>query len=241
MTRVPSGWLPCSPPGGSGGSAWDAADFSISDIVQGPDGSRATVTIPGAERGDASVAGARGAQSSKRDRGTGGGEGTRGPLEPALGALARYRGLGRRFERLGEGRGIAVVDDYAHHPSELVATLAAARQAFPGRRLVAVFQPHLYSRTSQHGEAMGLALAAADLVLVTGIYAAREQPIAGVSSESVVNAARSAGANVLFEADRSRVGARLQEVVREGDVVVTLGAGDITRVGRELAKWLNAA
>jgi UDP-N-acetylmuramate--alanine ligase len=104
-----------------------------------------------------------------------------------------------------------------------------------------VFQPHLYSRTSQHGEAMGRALAAADLVLVTSIYAAREQPIAGVSSESVVNAARSAGANVLFEADRSQVGTRLQEVVREGDVVVTLGAGDITRVGRELAKWLNAA
>ena len=134
-----------------------------------------------------------------------------------------------------------MVDDYAHHPSELVATLAAARQAFPGRRLVAVFQPHLYSRTKQHGEAMGRALAAADLVVVTGIYAAREQPIAGVSSESVVNAAKAAGADVLFEADRSKVGARLREVIREGDVVVTLGAGDITRVGRELALWLNAA
>lgn len=218
-----------------------SADFSISDIVQGPDGSRATVTIPGAEPvtlrlqvpGVHNLRNATAALAVVRALG--------GPLEPALGALARYRGLGRRFERLGEGRGIAVVDDYAHHPSELVATLAAARQAFPGRRLVAVFQPHLYSRTSQHGEAMGLALAAADLVLVTGIYAAREQPIAGVSSESVVNAARTAGANVLFEPDRSRVGARLQEVVREGDVVVTLGAGDITRVGRELAKWLNAA
>ena len=100
-------------------------------------------------------------------------------VEPAAAALAEFRGVGRRFERLGEHGGVAVVDDYAHHPSELAATLAAARQAFPGRRLVAVFQPHLYSRTAAHGQAMGEALAAADLVFVTEVYAAREQPIAG--------------------------------------------------------------
>ena len=82
-----------------------------------------------------------------------------------------------------------MVDDYAHHPSELEATLSAARQAFPGRRLVAVFQPHLYSRTAAHGEAMGEALAAADLVFVTEIYAAREQPMAGVSGQQVADAA----------------------------------------------------
>ena len=96
-----------------------------------------------------------------------------GPLDPAIEALGAFSGVGRRFERLGEHGGIAVVDDYAHHPSELSATLAAARQAFPGRRLVAVFQPHLYSRTLAHGDAMGRALAAADLVFVTEIYAAR--------------------------------------------------------------------
>jgi UDP-N-acetylmuramate--alanine ligase len=162
-------------------------------------------------------------------------------LEPALEALARYRGLGRRFERLGEARGIAFVDDYAHHPSELVATLAAARQAFPGRRLVAVFQPHLYSRTSQHADAMGIALAAADVALVTEIYGAREQPIPGVSGKRVAEAARMAGGTVSFEGDRSRVRDRVLELTRAGDVVLTLGAGDITKVGRELVAWLRAA
>ena len=163
------------------------------------------------------------------------------PLEPALEALAGYAGLGRRFERLGEVKGVALVDDYAHHPSELEATLAAARQAFPGRRLVAVFQPHLYSRTAQHGPAMGRALAAADMVVVTAIYRAREQPIPGVSAEAVVQAARDAGATVIYEPDRSQVGDRMHELVRPGDVIITLGAGDITRVGRELVQWLNAA
>src|SRR5829696_1441408 len=112
-----------------------------------------------------------------------------GDLTRAAAALAEFSGVGRRFERLGEHGGIAVVDDYAHHPSELVATLAAARQAYPGRRLVAVFQPHLYSRTAAHGEAMGEALAAADLVVVTEVYAAREQPLEGVSGRQVVDAA----------------------------------------------------
>ncbi|MDH4347841.1 MAG: UDP-N-acetylmuramate--L-alanine ligase [Gemmatimonadota bacterium] len=164
-----------------------------------------------------------------------------GELEPALEALSRYRGLGRRFERLGEVRGIAFVDDYAHHPSELVATLAAARQAFPGRRLIAVFQPHLYSRTAQHADAMGIALAAADLAIVTEIYGAREQPLPGVSGARVAEAARLAGASVVFEADRDGVRDRILERARSGDVVLTLGAGDITHVGRELVAWLQAA
>jgi UDP-N-acetylmuramate--alanine ligase len=149
--------------------------------------------------------------------------------------------VGRRFERLGEHGGVAVVDDYAHHPSELVATLAAARQAYPGRRLVAVFQPHLYSRTAAHGQAMGEALAAADLVVVTEVYAAREQPIDGVSGRQVADAARSAGADALFEPTRAEVGRRVYEALAPGDVVLTLGAGDITRVGPELVRWLDAA
>ncbi len=156
-------------------------------------------------------------------------------------ALAAFGGVGRRFERLGEHGGVAVVDDYAHHPSELVATLAAARQAYPGRRLVAVFQPHLYSRTAAHGQAMGEALAAADLVVVTEVYAAREQPIDGVSGRQVADAARSAGADALFEPTRAEVGRRVYEALAPGDVVLTLGAGDITRVGPELVRWLDAA
>jgi UDP-N-acetylmuramate--alanine ligase len=164
-----------------------------------------------------------------------------GALEPAAEALSEFEGVGRRFERLGEFAGVAVVDDYAHHPSELAATLSAARQAFPGRRLVAVFQPHLYSRTAAHGQAMGQALAAADLVFVTEIYPAREQPIAGVSGRQVADAAERAGANARFEPTRAQVGRTVYQELRSGDVVLTLGAGDITRVAPELVRWLSAA
>jgi UDP-N-acetylmuramate--alanine ligase len=164
-----------------------------------------------------------------------------GKLESAAAALSEFSGVGRRFERLGEFAGVAVVDDYAHHPSELAATLSAARQAFPGRRLVAVFQPHLYSRTAAHGQAMGQALAAADLVIVTEIYPAREQPIAGVSGQQVADAAERAGADTRFEPTRAEVGRTVYQVLRAGDVVLTLGAGDITRVAPELVRWLSAA
>jgi len=164
-----------------------------------------------------------------------------GKVEQALDALRRFRGVGRRFERLGEFKGVEIVDDYAHHPSELAATLAAARQAFPSRRLVAVFQPHLFSRTAAHGTAMGEALAEADVVVVTEVYAAREEPIPGVSGRQVAEAAERAGADTIFEADRPAVGRRVLALLRPGDVVLTLGAGDITRVGRELVEWLQAA
>jgi UDP-N-acetylmuramate--alanine ligase len=164
-----------------------------------------------------------------------------GELEPAAAALTAFQGVGRRFERLGEFGGVAVIDDYAHHPSELTATLSAARQAFPGRRLVAVFQPHLYSRTAAHGQAMGQALAAADLVFVTEIYPAREQPIAGVSGQQVAEAAERAGADTRFEPTRAKVGRTVYQALKTGDVVLTLGAGDITRVAPELVRWLSAA
>ncbi len=156
-------------------------------------------------------------------------------------ALARYRGLGRRFERLGDAAGITFVDDYAHHPTELVATLLAARQAFPGRRIIAVFQPHLFSRTAEHGTAMGEALRAADVAIVTEIYAAREQPMPGVTGRTVAEVARRGGHQVIFEPEPARVRDRILEWARPGDVVLTLGAGDITRVGRELVQWLRAA
>ena len=163
-------------------------------------------------------------------------------LERALAALAEFRGVGRRFERVGEAGGVTVVDDYAHHPTEVAATLAAARQAFPRRRVVAVFQPHLFSRTALHGEALGRALAAADVVVVAPIYAAREQPLAGVSAELVARGAARAGATTIAVGERSGLTERVVETVRAGDVVFTLGAGDITRVGPELlARLGNAA
>jgi len=163
-------------------------------------------------------------------------------LEQALAALAEFGGVGRRFERVGEARGVTVVDDYAHHPTEVAATLAAARQAFPRRRVVAVFQPHLFSRTALHGEALGRALAAADVVVVAPIYAAREQPLAGVSADLVARGAAGAGATTIAVRERAGLTERVVETVRAGDVVFTLGAGDITRVGPELlARLGNAA
>ncbi len=163
-------------------------------------------------------------------------------LERALAALAEFGGVGRRFERVGEARGVTVVDDYAHHPTEVAATLAAARQAFPRRRVVAVFQPHLFSRTALHGEALGRALAAADVVVVAPIYAAREQPLAGVSADLVARGAAGAGATTIAVRERAGLTERVVETVRAGDVVFTLGAGDITRVGPELlARLGNAA
>src|SRR5437867_2047676 len=119
------------------------------------------------------------------------------------------------------------------------ATLAAARQAFPGRRVVAVFQPHLFSRTALHGEALGKALAAADVVVVAPIYAAREQPLAGVTHHLVVRGATRAGAATVAVRERAALTNHVARAVRDGDVVFTLGAGDITRVGPELLKMLG--
>jgi UDP-N-acetylmuramate--alanine ligase len=154
----------------------------------------------------------------------------------AAAALARFAGVGRRFERLGAFGGVELVDDYAHHPTEVRATLAAARQAYPGRRVVAVFQPHLYSRTAALGGEMGVALAAADLAIVTGIYRAREEPITGVSGALVAAAARAAGGTVVYAPEREGLLDVVAGLVRPGDVVLTLGAGDITRLGPELAR-----
>jgi UDP-N-acetylmuramate--alanine ligase len=155
-------------------------------------------------------------------------------------ALAEFTGVGRRFERLGVAGSIEVVDDYAHHPTEVAATLAAARQAYPGRRLVAVFQPHLYSRTALHGDALGRALAAADMVVVAPVYAAREQPQRGVTSELVARGAIAAGAPTVAVRERAALTDRVRDAVRPGDVVFTLGAGDVTRVGPELLAALGA-
>ncbi len=160
-------------------------------------------------------------------------------VERGVAALAEFGGVGRRFERVGEARGVTVVDDYAHHPTEVQATLAAARQTFPRRRLVAVFQPHLFSRTALHGEALGRALAAADVVVVAPIYAARERPVPGVTADLVARGAARAGATTVAVRERAALTARVAETVRTGDVVFTLGAGDITRVGPDLLAQLG--
>lgn len=217
------------------------ADLSLRPLRQDQDGSEALVGFPDGRtvRLRLAVPGLHNLRNATAALGVV--AACEGDLASAAEALADYQGLGRRFERLGEVQGVTVVDDYAHHPSELRATLQAARQAFPDRRVVAVFQPHLYSRTAAQGEAMGQALAAADLALVTEIYGAREAPVPGISGRRVAEATVAAGGQAEFEPDRSRVLSRVRELIRSGDVVLTLGAGDITRVGHELVAWLRAA
>ncbi len=167
------------------------------------------------------------------------------PLEQAARACAEFRGTGRRFELRGEAGGVTVIDDYAHHPTEIRATLAAARARYPGRRLWAVWQPHTYSRTrALQGEFIA-ALQSADQVLVTGIFAAREPaPADGYSSRQVAEALaltppfKSGGA--YFEQTLAGASDLLAHTVRSGDVVLVLSAGDADQVSLRLLESLSA-
>jgi UDP-N-acetylmuramate--alanine ligase len=162
-------------------------------------------------------------------------------LDGALTGLAAFGGVGRRFEHVGEVDGITVIDDYAHHPTEIAATLGAARQRYPKARVVAVLQPHLYSRTKAMGKAMGIALSVADVGVVTEIYPARERPIPGVTGEMVARAARLAGGECEWVPERETLLERLHDLARSGDVLLTLGAGDITDLGRAFVRRRDGA
>ena len=153
--------------------------------------------------------------------------------------LADFGGVDRRFQRLCEVSGVIIIDDYAHHPTEILATLQAARVSYPGRRIIAAFQPHLYSRTRDFATDFGAALANADSVFLTEIYPAREQPIDGVTADLIVDALRAKGRTVDWRGDRGSLSPALCDFVRAGDVVLTIGAGDITRTGPELKAALE--
>jgi UDP-N-acetylmuramate--alanine ligase len=159
------------------------------------------------------------------------------PLDQAAARIAGFGGVGRRFEERGTAAGVRVVDDYAHHPAEVAAVLAAARSVHPGR-LVAVFQPHLYSRTRALGAETGRALGAADLVVVTDVYAAREAPVPGVSGRLVADAVP-AGVEVRYVPALADVAPALVPDLRAGDLVLTIGAGDVTGLGQELLTRLE--
>ncbi|MDP9022109.1 MAG: UDP-N-acetylmuramate--L-alanine ligase [Actinomycetota bacterium] len=159
-------------------------------------------------------------------------------LADATAGLASFTGPLRRFQRLGTVDGVEVVDDYAHHPTELRATLAAARSVAAGR-VVLVVQPHRFSRTARLGDELGRAAAGADLVVVTDVYGAEEEPVPGVSGEIVADAAREAGAHVIWEPHLGGVAPRLANLVSPGDLVVVTGAGDVTEVGAALLALLR--
>jgi len=159
------------------------------------------------------------------------------PFEKSAAAVASFTGVARRFERKGERDGVLVVDDYAHHPTEVAATLQAARQTHPDARVVAAFQPHLYSRTKVFSREFGEALLGADVVVVLPIYPAREQPIPGVSHRMVEEAARQFGHRQVVAVDSFEEAlARLDELVRPGDLLLTLGAGNVVHLGE---RWLS--
>jgi UDP-N-acetylmuramate--alanine ligase len=157
-------------------------------------------------------------------------------LARAAATLAGFTGAGRRFERLGvTGAGAIVVDDYAHHPTEVRATIAAARTLEP-RRVIAVFQPHLFSRTRHQADEFGAALARADLAAVLDVYPAREraEDFPGVTGRLVADAVQTVGGRVAWTPGFDEAEALLRDELREGDLVLTMGAGDVNALGRRL-------
>ena len=161
---------------------------------------------------------------------------------PAIGrGLALYSGVERRFQFRGEAAGVSVIDDYAHHPTEVRATLAAARSGSWGR-VVAVFQPHRYSRTSAFAHAFGASFDHADRVVLTDVYGAGEEPVPGVTGKLIADAVCSAlpGRPVAYLPHRDELVSYLHSSLRPGDAVLTMGAGDVTSLGDELLARLEA-
>ena len=140
--------------------------------------------------------------------------------------------MDRRFQFRGELDGVTVVDDYAHHPTELVATLRTARSGWNKGRVLCVFQPHLYSRTMHFSEDLAQALIGADSALIMDIYAAREAPIEGITSGLIVEQCNRLGhTDVTLAGDAEGVLAGLRKRARPGDLVLTVGAGDVWKIG----------
>jgi UDP-N-acetylmuramate--alanine ligase len=161
------------------------------------------------------------------------------PLDVVRSALSEFGGVQRRFTVRGEVAGVTVVDDYGHHPTEVQATLAGARRAF-GRRIVVAFQPHRYTRTHDLLKEFATSFNDADVVFVSSVYAAGEERIPGATGDALADAVRAHGhRDVTFVEKRTDLAKALLPRLREGDIVLTLGAGDITQVGPELVELLK--
>lgn len=158
------------------------------------------------------------------------------PPADAVRGLAGFHGSARRFDLRGEVRGVRVFDDYAHHPTEVVAALTAAREVAGGHRVIAIFQPHLFSRTREFAAEFAEALSLADESLVIDIFAAREEPVDGLSSEVITDRAP---AHVRYVPDGAEAVAEAARAARAGDLVLTVGAGDVTRLGPTLVDRLG--
>lgn len=162
------------------------------------------------------------------------------PIAELAAGIKDFHGAKRRFQILGNAGGNTIVDDYAHHPTEIKATIAAARHLDYDRILV-VFQPHRYSRTDLLAEEFGSCFTEADLVIISDIYAAGEKPIAGVNGELIYQAARKAGCNVLYIPTFEKIKDFIVKEIGEHDLLITMGAGDIWKLGVDLVKEFSAA
>ncbi|HEX6299109.1 MAG TPA: UDP-N-acetylmuramate--L-alanine ligase [Acidimicrobiia bacterium] len=158
-------------------------------------------------------------------------------LQGCATAMSGFRGVGRRWEHKGTIDGVILYDDYAHHPTEVAAMIDAAGVVAPGR-IWAVFQPHLYTRTERFSEDFGKALARADVAVVTDVFGAREEPVPGITGELVAEATRLAGGDVHYVPHRSDLAEFIAPKVKPGDLVLSMGAGDITLLHSELAPIL---
>ncbi|CAL9386542.1 UDP-N-acetylmuramate--L-alanine ligase [Streptomyces sp. enrichment culture] len=216
----------------------DDADVRILSVVPQGMRSEVTVVLDGAELTFAvSVPGRHYANNAVAALVAGAALGV--PAAELAPALAAYTGVKRRLQLKGEAAGVQVIDSYAHHPTEMTADLEAMRGAAGDARILVVFQPHLFSRTQELGKEMGRALALADASVVLDIYPAREDPIPGVTSDLIVEAARSAGADVTPLHDRAEVPEAIAGMAKPGDLVLTMGAGDVTDLGPRILDHLS--
>jgi len=159
------------------------------------------------------------------------------PFEKIKSGLERFRGVFRRFQLKLKNDDLMVIDDYAHHPTEVQATIQAARKGWPDRRIVAVFQPHLYSRTQQMYKQFGLSFFDAEVLVVTNIYPAREKPIEGVSGALIADTAKNYGhKDVHYIEDKSELPTKLNQIAKKGDIIITMGAGDIYKYGEQFVE-----
>jgi UDP-N-acetylmuramate--alanine ligase len=161
------------------------------------------------------------------------------PFKKIKAGIEKFAGVYRRWEKKGEVNDIALYDDYAHHPTECKATLSGVKSGWR-RRVVCVFQPHLYSRTRDFYEDFGKSFLLSDVLVVTDVYPAREEPMQGVNGELIVNAAKQFGhKDVHYVPDKKMVPVFLKSIVKSGDIVITMGAGDIWKYGEEFLNQIK--
>lgn len=207
---------------------WDGAATEFTVLVGGEELGRVRLGVPGLHN----IRNALGALAAVRFFGT--------DISAATRALQAFHGVSRRLQELGRAAGVVVLDDYAHHPTEIEATLAAIRETYEGRHLVAVFQPHLYTRTRDFAAAFGSALARADEIWLTDVYPAREEPIPGVDGELIAEAVRVAGNTAVRCVPAvDDLAPALADSLSAGTVCVFMGAGDIDRAAHALFDTLQ--